>query len=262
MTPLIVSNVPANRFSASNLHEHQDIPGYSELIQKLTDADKGRSAFLKACLVKLGLEVSTEELPVPSLSPLHFSAIKHELVSETLSDWESIITRDAAGEELIKADMDMFHIQKRDSRWDVALLKKALEPSKDTKKSEETSFVDYSMILKTIIPYETEWPGNKETPCFHHNVYYSHLQRYRLLEKDANDWGSLLVYGEVLTSTNSILDKCVSLCLLFVNASANPANLGILSCSLSSLQASLWLLRHRLLAVVVGQMSGCRLLDA
>ncbi|KKA27259.1 hypothetical protein TD95_004097 [Thielaviopsis punctulata] len=195
---------PHPEFCAENLYEHQDIPGYADLIQKLAKAEKGRSAFLKACLVKLGLDVSTEELPLPSLSPLHLSGVTHECVSEALCDWESIITRDKNGEELIKADMDVFHIQKIDSRWDLGSLKDALEPSR---KSQDLSFVNYSSILKTIVPHESEWPDNKETPCFNHNVYFSHLKRYRLLERDANDWGSLLLYGEVMTSTNSILDK-------------------------------------------------------
>ncbi|KAL5606528.1 hypothetical protein BROUX41_002931 [Berkeleyomyces rouxiae] len=213
---LAVLTGPHPEFAAANLHEHQDIPGYQDLINDLVQADQGRTAFLKACLTKLGLEVSKDELDVPSLSPLHLSATKHSLVSELLMTCNDIITRDEAGEELIKADMDIFHIQKSESRWRLSEMGNALPESSsgDTNVAKTTSdnFADYSAIIKTIVPHEAAWPDNKETPCFHHNVYYSHLERYSLQEGNAgNGWGSWLLYGEVLTSTNSILDKNPSL---------------------------------------------------
>ena len=77
--------------------------------------------------------------------------------------------------------------------------------------------LDYDKIVKTIIPHDTELPSTKETP-FHHEAYYANLRFYhQKLQNPAASFGKYLIYGEVVTSTNSLLEKNSSLLKILPN---------------------------------------------
>ncbi|KAH8887574.1 class II aaRS and biotin synthetase [Thozetella sp. PMI_491] len=206
---------PHPEFAAEILNKETNVPGYADLVDTLAADDSARISFLKACLTKLGLEVSQEGTNVPSLSRLHLSAIRHADVGELLFSLEDVITREE-GEEYIKAENDLFHLEKPDSRWSMAELQKSLAaeyatPKKDNGKRSRSNSPDptteYSYIPKRIVSHEDAWPEAKETPYFNHSLYYWSLKEYRNREEEADTWGDALIYGEVLTSTNTILDK-------------------------------------------------------
>lgn len=169
-------------------------------------------------LVKLGLVVSQELSSVPSLSRLHLSSLHHFLVPELLASWDDITTKED-GEEYIKGENDTFHLEKQSSRWSVNSLLKSLplpgvpgaineHTADQVDGASEDRILDYSKILKRIIPHEQEWPAAKETPYFNHHSFYANLQRYqREASSEAEDFGKYLLYGEVVTSTNTILEK-------------------------------------------------------
>ncbi|CAN9148449.1 unnamed protein product [Alternaria alternata] len=71
--------------------------------------------------------------------------------------------------------------------------------------------VDYAKIVKVIIPHEKALPSAQETP-FHHDAFYANLHHYhtKLRNPDAS-FGNHLMYGEVVTSTNTLLEKNPSL---------------------------------------------------
>lgn len=163
--------------------------------------------------------VISEEKPlVPSLSRLHLTSLHHFLVPELLASWENIITVED-GEEYIKGENDIFHFEKQDSRWSLNSLSDSLplsttSPAKDlvaNKKDDvvvDDRMVDYNAITKHIIPHESDWPGTKETPSFNHHSFYANLQKYQLESGgQAEDFGKNLLYGEVVTSTNTLLEK-------------------------------------------------------
>lgn len=200
-----MSSLTLSRFAAINLHPHPTIPGYEELITRLADADKPRVEFLKACLTKLGLEVSQHDSGIPSLSHLHISSIDETGVSELLADWADIIDKEE-GEEWIRAETDTFHIQNEDTIWSVEGLQQSLAETNESSMS-ENGIIDYTKVIKKIFPHEKGHPHPKLTPQFNHGLYFSGLKRYRQIEPTAQDWGNLLMYGEVLTSTNTILEK-------------------------------------------------------
>jgi biotin---protein ligase len=80
--------------------------------------------------------------------------------------------------------------------------------------------IDYSTITKEILVHTTSptHPNSKETPYFNHSAFFAHLT-----SSDANEppvsfsspfhseppsrFGSPLIYGEVVTSTNTLLEK-------------------------------------------------------
>ena len=189
------------------------------MVKSLADDDEPRTNFLKACLSKLGLVVSQETSSVPSLSRLHLSSLHHSLVSELLASWEGIITREG-GEEYIKGENDTFHLEKQDSRWSLNSLVKSL-PLPGTSGGQETNqvdragsedrIIDYNEITKRLIPHENECPGSKETPYFNHHAFYANLQRYQEDTSEAEEFGKYLMYGEVVTSTNTMLEKSAPL---------------------------------------------------
>ncbi|KAH8179125.1 biotin/lipoate a/B protein ligase family protein [Sarocladium implicatum] len=195
---------PHPEFAAVNLHPQPSIPGYADLITKLVSGDKERVQFLKACLSKLGLEVSAEDGVIPPLSSLHLSALKSSDVAELLSSWADIIEKEK-GEEYIHGETDTFRIQNADTRWNVDELQKSLEPSGETIK--DTGITDYQAITKTIVPHEDGYPHPRSTPQFNHDMYYASLRRYRQLESNADTWGEHLLYAECITSTNTLMEK-------------------------------------------------------
>ncbi|KDN64594.1 putative biotin-protein ligase [Colletotrichum sublineola] len=191
-------------FAAANLHPQPQIPSYESLTSSLAAADAARVAFLRACLSKLGLDLSAGPSAPPSLSRMHLTSANHVEVAETLASWEEAITREGEGadvEEYIRGEHDVFRIEKHSSRWDVDELRGALPDGR------EAAMVDYDGVVKVIVPHEEAWPDVKETPNFNHRQFYNSLKAYRAREPTAEDWGDTLMYGEVVTSTNTLLDK-------------------------------------------------------
>lgn len=169
--------------------------------------------FLRACLSRLGLDLSADPSAPPSLSRMHLTSANHVEVGEMLASWEEAITRETGQgqdaedkEEYIRGEHDVFRIEKQSSRWDVDELKQAL-PSSGSGEAGEGRMVDYDALVKVIVPHEEEWPDAKETPSFNHRLFYGSLKEYRAIEPAAEGWGDTLMYGEVVTSTNTLMDK-------------------------------------------------------
>lgn len=202
----------------------------------MAEDDESRTSFLKGCLSKLGLTVSQETSSVPSLSRLHLSSINHIEVSELLEELKDVITVED-GEEYIKGENDTFHIEKHSSRWSLNSLVKSLPVlgagmTGDQSKTDQTDGVtedrilDYSKIIKRLIPHETEWPGGKETPYFNHHAFFANLRRYQQENSsEAEEFGNVLMYGEVVTSTNTILEKYIKISLCEIRLTCYPETL-------------------------------------
>ncbi|SPO07552.1 related to BPL1 - biotin holocarboxylase synthetase [Cephalotrichum gorgonifer] len=197
---------PHPEFEPVNLPPQPSIPGYAALLEDLVAHSASRVVFLRACLLKMGLEPASSPAAVPSLSNLHLSALEPSNVPEMLADWEDIISREGEGqaaEEYVRAENDVFHIEKRDSRW------AEHQPANvGTGGEAGDGMVDYTAVVKRMVPHEEEWPDVRETPSFNHGAFYTALRDYRRLERrGAETWGDMLLYGEVMTSTNTILEK-------------------------------------------------------
>ncbi|KAK4248049.1 biotin-protein ligase [Corynascus novoguineensis] len=194
---------PHPEFDAVNLSQQVDAPGYDQLIEALKDDEDARTSFLKACLTKLGLEVSQGASLVPSLSKIHLSALDHSEVGEILCSFDDVITREG-GEEYIKGGNDLFHLEKPDSRWSLASLSEALlsDFTKSKTKTGRTSpdpTTDYSHVPKRIVSHEDAWPEPKETPYFNHSVFYSSLRQFQEWEAEAETWGNILMNHNLLS---------------------------------------------------------------
>jgi biotin--protein ligase len=145
---------------------------------------------------------------------MHLSSLKPIDSAGILSTMRDFITKDEHGDELLKDDNDTFHIVKP-STWRMVDLAKAL-PTEDqsTEASDQTHvagderIVDYNTIVKQVLVHEDDYPDAKQTPYFNHNAFYSNLKHYQSNSSEqTSTFGSNLLYGEVVTSTNTILEK-------------------------------------------------------
>jgi biotin---protein ligase len=181
----------------------------------IASQDHLRINFLKACLSKLGLRVNQDQNAVPSLSRLHLSSSRPGNALEIMKRLEDIVTVEE-GENYIKDENDTFHLE-NPSSWSKSgqgtitsdSSKEVADPSADA----EDRILDYSTVIKRLVVHEGELPSMKETPYFNHHAYFANLDYYN--NKNSNNknsnadprFGKNLLYGEVVTSTNTMLEK-------------------------------------------------------
>lgn len=201
-------------FAAVNLDPNIDVPGFDAIVQTLKRDDQQRTDFLKACLLKLGLRVNQEQAAIPSLSRLHLSSAVASDTSRLIEALEDIITtRD--GEKYIKDENDIFHLQSSSS-WSLNSIADTF-PSVTGNKPEDhgqhdngsqDKIVDYNKLVKRLLIHDKEQPDSKETPYFNHHAYFANLKLYHNQSQESDQtFGRNLLYGEVVTSTNTMLEK-------------------------------------------------------
>lgn len=157
---------------------------------------------MKGLLAELGLEVVQDDYSPPSLSSLHLTALDSGKVTELLCDLGDAIEKEN-GSEFIRGEADTFQIVAQEEGLSLDELQNAL-PQPD-------AVDDPGSVIKKIIPHESKLPSDDLTPRFSHERFYSSLQTYRKTESGAEEWGDILLYGDVVTSTNTLLEKCVIL---------------------------------------------------
>lgn len=135
---------------------------------------------------------------------MHLSASDPSTVDEILFSWQESIEKQG-DDDFIRGEVDTFRIRSKDAPWDLTDLSKAL-PRRPSYTAEQ-GLPDYSKVIKDIVAHEKATPAKELTPRFDHELYYSSLKRYQAIESDAEDWGNVLLYGDVVTSTNSLLEK-------------------------------------------------------
>ncbi|KAL8912751.1 MAG: hypothetical protein Q9171_002290 [Xanthocarpia ochracea] len=200
-------------FAASNLDPTVNIPGYDEIVRVLKEDDLQRTDFLKACLLKLGLQISQEKTAMPSLSRLHLSSAEITGTSRLIEALRDIIT-EQDGEEYIVDENDTFLLEKP-SRWSLGSVVDALPSTPDGKSDnqeenerDEEKIIDYDKIVKRLLIHDKNQPESKDTPYFNHHAYVANLKHYESQSRGVGrTFGKELLYGEVVTSTNTLLEK-------------------------------------------------------
>ncbi|KAI9729706.1 MAG: biotin holocarboxylase synthetase [Cirrosporium novae-zelandiae] len=205
---------PHPEFAASNLDRKSDGPEYPKTVDRLAEDDKPRVDFLKACLAKLGLQISEDQNATPSLSRLHLTSLEPSEVKTIIEPLNELITT-KDGEEYIKDENDTFHII-NSSTWSMGALSNALadktneQPIKKVKDEDGKGegLPDYHAMVKTLVTHDGEYPSSKETPYFNHDAFFGNLEDYQSKSiEDVTSFGKYMMYGEVVTSTNTLLEK-------------------------------------------------------
>ncbi|KKK17570.1 hypothetical protein ARAM_006637 [Aspergillus rambellii] len=195
---------PHPEFAAANLTPGASGSEYTEVIEALAADDKSRTDFLKACLSKLGLQVSQDTTEVPSLSSLHFSSLSPDDAKEVLKSLEELV----GDAQYLKDEHDTFRIETPGvcNMGDLAESLPA-DVKESSKISQEEGILDHQAVVKRLVVHD-DVPSSKMTPYFNHHAFYTHLRHYQAQSNEgASQFGSNLIYGEVITSTNTILEK-------------------------------------------------------
>ncbi|KAK4570429.1 biotin holocarboxylase synthetase [Recurvomyces mirabilis] len=207
---------PHPEFSGTNLNAsepsaHHD---YAAVVTALREDETKRTDFMKACLTKLGLQVSQATEAVPILSRLHLSSSQPSNVSALLASWheQGILSKRDDGNETIEGENDRFILHQA-GRWDMNDLQDALASDSPTSQAQADdkspdSLIDYNTIAKHLVAHESSLPSGKETPQFNHHAFFSNLTSFHSQQKESSGaFGKTLLYGEVVTSTSTLLDK-------------------------------------------------------
>lgn len=254
-----------SRFAPINLDHESNVAGYSGIVEALVEDDKQRTDFLKACLLKLGLQVNQENTAVPSLSRLHLSSMLSNDTSKIMAGLQEIITI-LNGEEYIKDDNDTFHLEKP-SAWSLGSIASALSGVTNEKTQVDDvcadRIIDYDAVVKRLIVHEKEPPASKETPYFNHHAFFANLKGYETqIKEETTKFGKSILYGEVVTSTNTMLEKYdlsyshpIHKSLYLLTGSGTPKSFDVFP------QALLRQLQFKLQVGAVDRMSGCLLPD-
>lgn len=179
------------------------------MVEELAEDEPLRARFLKACLMKLGLTVNQDDNPVPSLSRLHISSLQPSDVSELLGSLKEIIVKDG-DEEYIKGENDTFQLHKP-SIWSTSTLSHTLEgvetKNTDDEPLQSDRILDYDKIVKHVVVHDNDYPSSKETVSFNHHAFFSNLKYYQSMSSRSGSFGKYLLYGEVVSSTSTMLEK-------------------------------------------------------
>ncbi|KAK4495830.1 hypothetical protein PRZ48_013098 [Zasmidium cellare] len=226
---------PHPEFAGMNLNRTEPSnPNYSKIVDALLADDKSRTDFMKACLTKLGLQVSQEDQAVPSLSRLHLSSSQPDEIKDLLQSWqEAGIISDETGEQIIKGEQDTFKLERDDDRWSMSSMKDALptpvkkaadvlidavttptkpksKPIEEDSKADSTidSTPDSDTLTTRLSLHTSSLPDPKDTTHFNHHAFFANLRHYKTKYPGiAGDYGRILFYGEVMTSTQTLLEK-------------------------------------------------------
>ena len=154
---------------------------------------------MASLLTKLGLDVNQEGASIPALTPLHLASLYPDEAQELYDSWDEIISKNG-NDEYIRAENDVFKIMRPDFSPGTT---EAMITVRDAEDPDGT-------LSKTLVLYESTRP--REISAFSFTEYYANLRQYRLSQEkiagvEATDWGNLLLYGSVVTSTNTMLEK-------------------------------------------------------
>ena len=152
----------------------------------------------RACVGKLGMKLEEREDEELQLSAIHISSITPVKAQKLKDSWqELILTRDET--EYIVDMKDTFRIETVTAERSVA----------NDKNNGALPAIGHSQGSDLcVLVHVEDYPRHEETPLFDHNEFYSSLKRFRSISSQPlDDFGSYLMYGQVMTSTNTILER-------------------------------------------------------
>lgn len=188
-------------FLPSLMKPEKDDWHFQHVVSELEKEDAGRRQFLRACLIKLGLKVNTDaDAGVPRLTPIYLSSHSDPKRAQAiLSDLKE--NMDFVGQNTFEDVHDTFVIHEENEADHELLIQEGEVPDSIDELCEAPKHV--KIFTSDLLP------KNEETPYFNMRAYFEHLQRLynaNNVPENERSFGSVLAYGEVVTSTNTLLD--------------------------------------------------------
>lgn len=197
-TALLISTHPEYEVASMQTHENQ------ALVDELRASEADRKGFLVAAFARIGLKVvghdenRIQENRAPDLTPIYLSAVQGQ-IAQSVAGGLYKISKDS----IIKDSNDTFYLTKSDSDELCSRL--------------ENMTVEEGAVLPLQIRIpdcsaDPACPDRSVTPHFDINAYFKALLDIRSKEWGGGKWyrfGNTMLYSEVITSTQTILDRYV-----------------------------------------------------
>ena len=193
-----------HRFVAALLNKDNGGPKYKEVLDAITKDEEKRIAFMKAMLAKLGLEAPKEaSMQIPRLSRIHLTSMYPSDVGHLVDRLKNITTVENTVTKIF-GENDTWILEKEETERSFST--KHLEDALPEIPRDDS--LDYSKVPKHLRVHGGGLPSVAETPHFDHAAFYGSLAAYRSKSnRSPSQFGSFMLYGETVTSTNTMLDK-------------------------------------------------------
>ncbi|KAI8639527.1 biotin-protein ligase [Parasitella parasitica] len=188
-----------------NLLDLTDNDDMEQITQDLTASLPKCREFLSQLLSEIGLKVNRVEQNVPELTPIYLATASGELLQTLTAN----LLNQADKDSIFNDANDSFYISQISEQKENALTEKLGQLS--LKREAE----DKPPVLKILYPSldkakVTQIPQTSLTPMFDLSAFFESLADRRKLEWGGGAWyrfGNAILYSEVITSTQTVLDK-------------------------------------------------------
>lgn len=182
-TPLLLSSSDGDR-------------NFQQVIDTLNENDFNRRVFMKECLKKLGLRVNDDvNTSIPKITPIYLlSNLNPTNMTQLMSD--------------LKENLDFVNGNTFEDNHDTFSFHEETEEINNYTSSSENEIEDPHAAIKHIKVFTSKnLPSSKETPYFDMSTYFETLAMLSKYSGKVGDFGSVIGYGEVVSSTNAMLES-------------------------------------------------------
>lgn len=185
------------RFSEFSTDLKDNTYSYLENFDRLLLFENNRTMFLRHILQSLGLKTTSKPIISSVITDLHLFSKFSDLVKEMTNNLYNI-SEIINGESVIRCENDSFCLQESST---YAFNQNPLNNFHD---------YNYEISPKNIKIHEN-LPIISEIPFFNHEIYFKDLLASRTMEKDKKYMGNIILYGETVSSSQTLLEKNLKL---------------------------------------------------
>lgn len=200
-------------------------PSKALLDRRLREEER-RMVLLRATLIKMGLDVASAPAAPPQLLPLFLASANPSIVSTIFQAMQGKMNEE---KEIFVDRHDSFHLKILDHSTEDLV--------KDARSSRGIADADaLRLFKKTMVAcLDGAIPHRQLTPLFDFESYFTELLKRRdasEMEVDSKDgavggFGETILYGETVTSTQTLLDKFALVLFPLFSLCADPCFLSI-----------------------------------
>ncbi len=157
--------------------------------------DKLLQLIFKQMLETLHLEVNnTDDSKIPKLTHLQMSSNNANILKKLINKLEGSVGFTGTNNDILVGTTNKFKLYNVDIN----------EGASEIYEGQEKDGSDTTLGLEI---YSSGIPSQTRTPYFNHGEYFENLKKYRERFQFNGSWGDILIYGEVISSTSTILEK-------------------------------------------------------
>ncbi|BGP24228.1 biotin-[acetyl-CoA-carboxylase] ligase [Rhodotorula toruloides] len=162
-----------------------------------TAKERDRLGLIRASLSALGLEVADAPQAIPRLHPLYLASVDQHLLQRTAEALATAAKPYGPGRALFEDRNDNFVL------YDASAAPRLLHEARHPVDATATDEVDLTAVEKDVCVFDEGLPGRELSPLFDFHLFFSRLGAGH----GTHQFGRILMYSEVVTSTQTMLDK-------------------------------------------------------